>query len=309
MRLARLFLAVWLMAALQPASAQQKVRVIGILSLSAKPTLRDEVFERKLRELGWVDGRNVRIEHQRAANQVGRLPALAQELVRRKVDVIVAQATPAVQAAKGATRTIPIVSLSADPVGNGFVASLSRPGGNITGVSMMMPDLEGKHLELLKEISPKLARVAYLGHRNDPAHRLFVKHAQEGGSRLGIQVQALIVERAEDIDGAFEAMKKERAEALIVQPLFANTLGLGPRIAELAARGRLPTISSADVFADVGGLMVFGPDPTATYERIAFYVDRVLKGGNPAEMPLEQPQTFTLILNLKTAKQLAASFH
>lgn len=279
--------------------------MIGVLSLSAGPTLRDEVFERRLRELGWVAGRNIRIEHRRAANKIDRLPALADELVRLKVDLIVAQATPAVQAARNATRTIPIVSISADPVGNGFVASLARPGGNITGVSMMMPDLEGKHLELLKEISPRLARVAYLAHGNDPSHRIFVKHAQDAGHKLGLEIQPLVVTRLEEIDDAFfAAMKKARTDALIVQPLFVNTLGLGKQIAELAAKNGLPSISSADTFAEAGGLMHFGPDPLATYERVAFYADRVLKGANPAVTPLEQPQKFTLVINLRTAKRL-----
>ncbi len=304
MQLTKLLFAALLLAGSQPVAAQQKARVIGILSLSAKPTLRDEVFERRLRELGWVDGRNVKVEYRFAANKVERLAVLADELVRLKVDVIVAQSTTSVQAAKNATRTIPIVSISADPVGNGFVASLARPGGNITSVSMMAPDLEGKHLEFLREFLPRISRVAYLGHRNDPSHRLFVKHAQDGGANLGIQIQPVIIERPEEIEEAFSAMRKGRADALIVQPLFANVMGLGPRIAELAAKDGLPTISSADIFAEAGGLMHFGPDPLATYERVAFYVDRVLKGANPAVTPLEQPQKFTLVINLKTAKRL-----
>jgi putative ABC transport system substrate-binding protein len=295
-----------MLAVVHPAEAQQpeKIKTIGILSLSAKPTLRDEVFERRLRELGWVEGQNARIEYRRALNQVARLSALAEELVRLKVDVIVAQSTPAVKAAKDATRTIPIVSISADPVGNGFVASLARPGGNITGVSMMMPELEGKRLELLRELSPKLSRVAYLAHGKDPSHRLFLKETQDAGQRLGMRVQPFIVQGPEEFESAFSAMKRERAGALIIQPLFGNTLGLGPQLAELAARNGLATISSADVFAEVGGLMVHAPDPLATYQLVATYVDRVLKGANPAELPLEQPRKFVLVINLKTAKRL-----
>lgn len=295
-----------ILAAVHLAEAQQteKTRVIGILSLSAKPTLRDEVFERRLRELGWVEGQNARIEYRRAPNQVERLSALAEELVRLKVDVIVAQSTPAVKAAKDATRTIPIVSISADPVGNGFVASLARPGGNITGVSMMMPELAGKGLEFLRELSPKLSRIAYLAHGKDPSHRLFLKEAQDAGQRLGMRVQPVIVQGPEEFESAFSAMKRERAGALIIQPLFGNTLGLGPQLAELAARNGLATISSADVFAEVGGLMVHAPDPLATYQLVATYVDRVLKGANPAELPVEQPLKFTLVINLKTAKRL-----
>jgi putative ABC transport system substrate-binding protein len=295
-----------MLAAVHAAEAQQtgKTRVIGILSLSAQPTLRDEVLERRLRDLGWIEGQNVRIEYRRAPNQVERLSTLAEELVRLPVDLIVAQSTPAVQAAKAATRTIPIVSISADPVGNGFVASLARPGGNITGVSMMNPELEGKQLELLREFLPRLSRVAYLAHGSDPSHRLFLQEAQGAGQRLGVRVQPLIVHGPEEFDSAFAAMRRARAEALIIQPLFGNTLGLGPQLAERAAQNGLATISSADVFADVGGLMVYAADPLATYERVAYYVDRVLKGTDPAELPVEQPIKFTLVINLKTAKRL-----
>lgn len=286
------------------AQQPEKMKVIGVLSLSAKPTLRDEVFERRLRELGWLQGKNLTIEYRRAANQVERLPALADELVKLKVDVIFAQATPAVKAAKDATQTIPIVSISADPVGNGFVASLARPGGNITGVSMMMPELDGKRLELLRELSPKLSRVAYLLHGKDPSHRLFLKAMQEAGRRLGIRIQPVIVQGAEEFDNAFSVMKREHAGAVIVQPLFSNTLGLGPQLAELAARNRLAAISSADDFADAGGLMAHAPDPLATYQLVAPYVDKVLRGASPAELPLQQPQKFVLVINLKTAKRL-----
>jgi putative ABC transport system substrate-binding protein len=295
-----------ILAAVHVTEAQQteQTRVIGILSLSATPTLRDEVFERRLRDLGWIEGKNVRIEYRRAPNQVEHLSTLAEELVRLNVDLIVAPSTPAVKAAKDATRTIPIVSISADPVGNGFVASLSRPGGNITGVSMMMPEVEGKRLELLRELLPKLSRVAYLAHGSDPSHRLFLKEAQDAGHRLGVRVQPLIVYGPDEFASAFSALRRDRVEALIIQPLFGNTLGLGPQLAELAAKDGLATISSADVFAEVGGLMVYAPDPLATYERVAYYVDRVLKGANPAELPVEQPVKFELVINLKTAKAL-----
>jgi putative ABC transport system substrate-binding protein len=295
-----------LLAIVHVAAAQptDKPRVLGILSLSAEPTLRDEVFERRLRELGWIEGQNARFEYRRAANKIERLPALAEELVRLNVHVIVAQSTPAVKAAKDATRTIPIVSISADPVANGFVASLARPGGNITGVSMMMPELAGKGLELLREVAPKLSRVAYLAHGDDPSHRLFLKETGDAGRRLGVRVQPVIIRGPQEFDAAFAAMKRERAGALIVQPLFVNTMGLGPQLAELSAKNGLAAISSADVFADVGGLMVHAPDPLATYQRVATFVDQVLRGANPAELPIEQPQKFSLTINLKTAKRL-----
>jgi putative ABC transport system substrate-binding protein len=288
-----------------PLTAQaQKVRVIGVLTLSAKPGVREEVFQKRLRELGWVEGKNIRIEYRRAANQVERLPALAEELVKLKADLIIAFATPAVAAAKEATRTIPIVSMSADPVGNGFVASLARPGGNITGVSMMMPALTGKQLELFREISPKLSRIAYLAHGSDPSHKLFLKETEDAARSLGIRVQPLIVTKPEEIENAFAALSRERAEALIVQPLFVNTMGLGQRIADLAMKNRLPSISQGDVYPDAGGLMYFGPDPLATYLLVANYADRVLKGANPADLPMEQPQKFQLSINMKTAKAL-----
>jgi len=169
---------------------------------------------------------------------------------------------------------------------------------------MMMPELTGKRLELLREISPKLSRVAFLAHGGDPSHKLFVKEAQDAGRSRAVRVQPLIVERPEAFESAFSAMKRERADALVIQPLFINTLGHGRQLADLAAKNALPTISDADVFAEVGGLMVYGPNPLATYERVATYVDRVLKGAKPAELPVEQPLKFELVINLETAKQI-----
>jgi putative ABC transport system substrate-binding protein len=279
-------------------------RVIGYLTPAAKPSLRDEVFRKGLRELGWIEGRNIRIEYRRAANSTERLAAMAEELVRLKVDVIVAQSTPAVEAAKNATQTIPIVSISADPVGNQFVASLARPGSNITGLSMMMPQLAGKRLELLREIIPGLERVAFLLYAKDRSHLIFAKEAQDAARTLGIRLQPLVVDGPADFETAFASMMKEKTGALIVQPLFVNTLGSTPRLVELAAKHRLPIISDGDGFAEAGGLLFFGPDPIPNYERIAFYVDRVLKGARPAEIPVEQPQRFQLVINLKTAKAL-----
>ena len=230
---------------------------------------------------------------------------MAEELVRLKVDIIAAQSTPAVQAAKNATRTIPIVmSAAADPLDSGFVESLARAGGNITGLSMMMPELAGKRLELLRELLPKFMRVAFLAHGGDPAHKLFVQQTQDAGRRLGVQVQVLVVERAEEFEGAFAAMAKERADALVIQPLFINTLGLGPTLTELAVKNRLATISDGVGFAEQGGLLYYGPDTRAYYPRAAVYVDRILRGANPAELPVEQPQRFELVVNTKTAQRL-----
>jgi len=289
------------------ANAQQaeKVRVIGYLSPGAESSSRERAFQEQLRALGWVEGQNLRIEFRRAANDSNRLAAMAEELVRLKVDVIAAQSTPAVQAAKKATSRIPIVmNAAADPLGSGFVASLARPGGNITGLSMMMPELAGKRLELLRDFLPKFSRVAFLGHGGDPAHKQFTQQTQEAGRKLGIQVQVLIVQRPEEFAGAFAEMAKHGAEALVIQPLFINTLGLGPRLAELAIVNRLPAICDGAGFAEQGGFVYYGPDTRAFYPRAAFYVDKILRGADPATLPVEQPQKFEMVINLKTARQL-----
>lgn len=295
-----------LLAALGAAHAQQaeRLRVVGWLTSAAEPSSRERNFAESLRALGWNEGQNLRIEYRRAANDSSRLAAMAEELVRARVDVIVTQSTPAAQAAKNATRTIPIVISSADPVGTGFVESLARPGGNITGISMMMPELAGKRLELLRDFLPSLKRVAFLAHGGDPAHRRFVEQTREAARKLGVQLQVLVIEKEEQFDGAFAAMVRENADAVILQPLFVNTLYAGPRLAELAVKHRLPAVSDGVGFADQGGLLFYGPDVRAFYPRIATYVDRVLKGADPATMPIEQPQKFEMILNLKTAQKL-----
>lgn len=307
----RILLLLWAMCvAAMPGGARaqgaDRVPVIGILSQSAEPTLRDQIFEKRLRELGWIDGRNVRLEYRRAGNLAERLPALAEELVRLKVDLIVAQATPAVKAALEATRSnaIPVVSISADPVSNGFVSSLARPGGNITGVSMMMFDLAPKSLELLRELSPRLSRVAYLAYGRDPSHVIFLRETEEAGRRLGIRVLPVVVQGADELEAAFAAMKKERAGAVVVQPIFSNTMKLAAPIAALAMKHGLLSISSADNFAEEGGLVFNGADAQAIYEVVADFAHRVLKGAKPADLPMEQPKRFFLAINEKTAQAL-----
>jgi ABC-type uncharacterized transport system substrate-binding protein len=305
-KLLRWSIAAFIFATASVASPQQptKVHRIGYLSLAAKPSERDEAFVQMLRELGWVDGQNIAIEYRWAANKTDILTALADELVALKVDLIVAASTPAIQAAKNATKTIPIVmGQNADPVGMGFVASLAHPGGNITGVSGILPELAGKRLELLREILPKLSRVAFLAYGPDPAHQLFVKEAQDAAQSFKIRFQSLVLAGIDEIDGAFAAMMKERAGALAVQPLF-TTLGQGPRIAELAVKNRIPTISDGFQFAETGGLLFYGPDTIALHRRTATIVDKILKGRKPAELPVEQPTKFQFIINLKTAKQI-----
>ena len=282
-----------------------KVPRMGYLSLAAKASPRDEAFVQGLRELGWIDGQTIAIEYRWAANKAENLAALANELVALKVDLIAAAATPAANAAKNATKTIPIVMISvADAVASGFVASLAQPGGNITGSTMIMPELAGKRLELLREILPKLSRLAFLAYGPDPAHKLFVKQAQDAAQSFKIRFQPLVLAGVEELDGAFSAMTKERAGAVIVQPLFISALGQGPRIAALAAKNRIPTISDGFQFAESGGLMFYGPDSLSIYRHSATFVDKILKGRKPAELPVEQPMKFEFIVNLKSAKQI-----
>jgi putative ABC transport system substrate-binding protein len=253
--------------------------------------------------LGDVEGHSITIEYRYAEDRLDRLPDLVKELVHSKVDIIVAVSTPAIEAAKNATKTIPIIMAGvSDPVGTGFVASLARPGGNITGLSLQSPELSGKRLELLKEVVPKLSRVAFLVHGQDPGHQLFVKEAKEASRSLGIQVQPLVVGGIEGIDNAFPAMVRERLGALVVQPIFVGTHA--QRIASLAAKNRLPTISDPMEFVEAGGLMSYGPSRSALWLRAATYVDKILKGTKPADLPVEQPTKFEFVINLKTAKAL-----
>jgi putative ABC transport system substrate-binding protein len=222
-----------------------------------------------------------------------------------KVDVIVATATPSVRAAKNATSIVPIVmSGAADPVGMGFVASLARPGGNVTGLSQQSPELAGKRMELLRETIPRLVRLAFLAYGPDPAHRLFVKEAQKAAETLKVKIQALVLENVRELEGAFSKIAQERAEALIIQPLLVGGLEQGDTIVELAVKNRLPTVSDGTQFAEVGGLIYYGPSRVELFRRTAAYVDKILKGNKPADLPVEQPTKFELVINLKTAKQI-----
>jgi len=289
------------------ADAQQakKVPRIGYLAFRASASPGEKAFLQGLQDLGYVEGKTIVIEWRWTTGKPELLADLAAELVRLKVDVLVAAPTPAVQAAKNATSTIPIVmAFAADPVRTGFVASLARPGGNITGVSGIMPELAGKRLELLRELFPKLSRLAFLAYGGDPAHGLFVKDAQGAAQSFGMQFQSLVIASPDEIEGAFSAMVRERAGALVVQPLFVGSLGQGRRIADLAVQNRLPTVSDLGTFADAGGLISYGPDVVALYRRAATYVDKILKGTKPADLPIEQPTKFEFVINLKTAKQI-----
>jgi putative ABC transport system substrate-binding protein len=291
-----------------PAAAQlaKKVPRIGYLNLGSGPAEPEVVFRQELRDLGWVEGQNLTIEYRWAGNDMGRLSLQAKELVDSKVDVIVASATPVIHAAKNATTTIPIVMMgAADPVASGFVASLARPGGNITGLSLQSPELAGKRLELLKEIVPKLSRVAFLAHAGDPAHKLFIKEAQDIAPKIGIRIQPVLIEGPGEFDIAFSAMTRERAGALVIAPLFTGSaLGLGPKVADLAARNRLPAVSDGIRFPEAGGLMSYGANRIDLQRRAAIFVDKILRGAKPADVPVEQPTRFELIMNLKAAKQI-----
>jgi putative ABC transport system substrate-binding protein len=278
---------------------------IGYLSLASQPSLREEAFLQGLRELGWIDGQSISIEYRWASGNPDRLPALAEDLVRLNVDLIVAVATPVIQAAKNATSAIPIVMPSAaDPVGSGLVASLARPGGHVTGMSHMHPELAGKRLELLKELLPKLSRVAFLGYAAGTAQQHFVNEAQDAARNFRMRFRSLVVRDPGKIEDAFAVFARERAGAVIVQPTLIAPLGHGARIGKLAVKHRLPTVSDGFGFAETGGLMFYGPDTAAMHRRAAVYVDKILKGTKPADLPVEQPTKFELVINLKTAKQI-----
>jgi len=290
-----------------PAEAQRPVKIprLGYFTLSGGPSDRDEAFKQGLRELGWVDGQNIIIEYRWVAGKTEQLAAVADELVRLKVEVIFATSAAVIQAAENATNTIPIVMPGAsDPVGSGFIASLARPGGNITGMSAMIMELEGKRLELLREVAPRVARVAYLTYGTDLTAQRGIKEARDAGQRLGIRIQPIRIEDSKELEGAFTAMVKERAGAIAIQPLLITSIGQGRRIAQLAARNRLPTISDSKDFLDGGGLLSYGSDRLTLWRRASWYVDKILKGANPAELPVEQPTKFEFVINLKTAKQI-----
>ena len=292
------------------AHAQQPVKVprIGFLATVSPSTISDrvEAFRQGLRELGYVEGKNIVIEWRYEEGKADRLPPpdLAAELVRLKVEVIVTAGALVTRAAKEATSTIPIVmGQDTDPVGNGFVASLARPGGNITGLATLAPEISGKQLELLKETVPKLSRVAVLGASTRPGNAQALKEMELAATTFGVRLQYLDVISSKDIEAAFRAANKGRAEAVLV---FGGPVLNSHRtqLADLAAKNRLPAIYSGREFVDAGGLMFYGASITEMFWRAAFYVDKILKGAKPADLPVEQPKKFELIINLKAAKQI-----
>ena len=289
--------------------AQQPTKIprIGYLSGASLSALlaRIEAFRQGLRELGYVEGKNIVIERRSAQEKLDRLPLLAAELVRLKVDVIVTAGPPATRAAKEATSTIPIVmAQDTDPVGSGFVASLARPGGNITGLATLAPELSGKQLELLRETIPKLSRVAVLGTSTRPGNAQSLKEIEIVAKAFGVQLQYLDVLSLKDIETAFRAARKGRAEAVLMLGAGGVATSHRTEIAELAIKSRLPAIYHRSEFVEDGGLMSYGASFTDMDRRAATYVDKILKGRTPADLPVEQPMKFEFIVNLKAAKQI-----
>jgi putative ABC transport system substrate-binding protein len=307
----RIFLATvtgGLLAAPLAAEAQEagKVYRIGVLASSTEANFEPsvKVFREALHAAGWVEGRNVTFDVRYAGEQYARLAELAAELVRLKVDVLASLGTPATLAAKRATTTVPIVMESlSDVVGSGLVPNLARPGGNVTGVSGFAPELSGKRLELIREIFPRADRIAVLANGANPATGPVLRATETTGQQLGMTLHVRHVRRPAELRAAFEAMRRERIDALVLvaDPLLFTEKG---QIIQLAARHRLPAIYEMRLFPEAGGLLSYGPLSQERFQRMAVYVDRILRGARPGELPVEQPTKFELVINLKTAKAL-----
>jgi putative tryptophan/tyrosine transport system substrate-binding protein len=277
---------------------------LGFLRIVAPPKDYIDALEQGLRDRGYVPGRDVVIEYRFADNREDQLDRLARELVERKVAIIIVAGNQAAGAARSATRTIPIVmAVANDPVASGLVASLARPGGNITGTTLLSSTLAGKRLELVKQLLPKVSRVAVLLNKDAPAHAIAWKETLAAATMLRIDVEPFEVQGAEMFDEAFTRMVTARMEALVLfeDAMFATER---VRLAALAAKTRLPTVYGQRNSVDVGGLMSYGPSITDAYRNAASFVDRILKGGKPGDLPIEQPTKFELVINLKTAKAL-----
>ena len=303
-----LALSAMLLALCLPVNAQQakKIPRIGYLQGASASSVaaRTEALRHGLRELGYMEGKSILIEYRYAEGKQDRESDLASELVRLKVDLIVTGGPTATRAAKQATSTIPIVmGFDNDPVGSGFVVSLARPGGNITGLSSLTPELSGKRLELLKEIVPKLSRLAVLGNSTEPGNAQSLKEMELAAPGFAVQLQYLDVQDPKDIETAFRAASNGRAQALLVMgsSIFASQR---THIAELAVKYWLPATYTRLEYVEAGGLMTYGPSITDLFRRSATYVDKIIKGAQPADLPVEQPIKFEFIINLKAAKQI-----
>ena len=293
----------WPLAA--SAQTQPKIPRVGFV-FGITPTLSKgsiEAFRQGLRELGYVEGQTIVLDVRWAEGRYERMPELMAELVGLKVDVLVAASTPAALAAKNATQGIPIVVVAPDPVGLGLVASLSRPAGNVTGLSYYGEATSGKRLQLLKEVVPGLARVGVLRNPLAPSHPIYWKETEVAAQRVGVALEALEVRGPEDFEAAFATAKQRNAQALLVFD-DALTISYSSRITALAASSRLPAMYGFRVFPDAGGLMSYGPSTVPLFRRAAALVDKILKGAKPADLPAEQPTTFELVVNVKVAKAL-----
>jgi putative ABC transport system substrate-binding protein len=301
-------LSAMLFAFCSPAEAQQPSRVprIGFVD-SGSPKItghRADAFARGLKELGYIEGRSITIQYLWAEGNLERFPAFIKEVVDAKVDVIVSSATPAIRAAQEKTSTIPIVMAGVtDPVGNGFVASLARPGKNITGLTHVAPDLTGKRLELIKEVMPRLSRVGVIWNPNQPGQEIAFKEMQAAARAWKLNVNSMEARNRGEIEKVLSGSAKDQSQALLELPdplLFVNR----ELIAVLAAKRRLPTMYSFSEYVEAGGLMSYGTSFPGLFHRAATYVDKILKGAKPADLPVEQPTKFELVINLKTAKQI-----
>ena len=291
--------------------AQQPTKIprIGYLQIPTSPNpARIEAFRQGLGELGYVEGKNIVIEYRSSEGKPDRLPSLAAELVRLKVDVIFTAVSSSTRSAKEATNTIPIVmAQDNDPVGNGFIASLARSGGNITGLSSLSPEISGKRLELLKEIIPQLSRVAVFGTSTLPENAQRLKEVELAAKAFGVKLQYLDVLGPKDIETTFRAAVKGRADAMLWQVAGGVANAHRTQILELAVKSRLPAIYHNSAYVDAGGLMTYSPSATDLDRRAATYVDKILKGAKPADLAVEQPTKFELVINLKTAKQIGVT--
>ncbi len=297
-----------LLTSFSPAAAQQPTKIarIAFLGGATAPALskRLESFRQGLHELGYFEGKNIVIDYRYGGGNQGLLPAFASELVSSKVDVIITGGPLSTRAAREATTKIPIVmAFDNDPVGNGFVASLARPGGNITGLSTLYPEISGKQLDLLKEIFPRLSRVAVLGNLNEPGNEQALKETERATSAFRAQVQYFDVNSSEDIETAFQAASKARVDAALVLA-GAVFFSHRARVADLAIKSRVPAVYQATEYVDAGGLMTYGVNINDLFRRAATYVDKILKGAKPADLPVEQPKKFEFVVNLKAAKQI-----
>jgi len=305
LRIATILAAIVLGAPL-PSEAQKASRVprIGYIRAEAPPAADIEAFRLGLREHGYVEGKNILVEYRWADGNEQRLPAIVAELIRLQVDLIVTAAPAATRAAKQATTNVPIVMvLVADPVAFGFISSLPRPGGNVTGFAFLLPELSGKRLEILKDAVPGLSRVAVLWNAANTYKAFDLKEVRAVAERLRVQIQTLPVRGPNDFPEAFQAAVDNRADGLITldDPF---TITHRARIVDLALRHRLPAVYGVRPLADAGGLMFYGPDRAAQNRRAAIYVDKILKGAKPAELPVERPNRYELVINLRTAKAL-----